>query len=38
VDFKNMPSWAKTAMDHNGMFKEFKVNRGTQMPRADEGH
>jgi hypothetical protein len=36
VDFRNMPAWAKTAIDHNGKFKEFKVNRGFAMPMASD--
>jgi hypothetical protein len=33
----NTPRGAKTAATYEGMFKELKVNRGFQMPRADEG-
>jgi hypothetical protein len=36
VDFKNAPSWVKTSSDHNGLFKEFKVNRGFAMPMASD--
>lgn len=29
IDFKNMPSWVKTAVDDNGKFKNLKVSRST---------
>lgn len=38
VDFKNMPSWVKTAVDDNGKFKNLKISRSTpQSGRAGSG-
>ena len=38
VDFKNMPSWVKSAVDSNGKFKELRVTRSTpQAGKASSG-
>jgi murein DD-endopeptidase MepM/ murein hydrolase activator NlpD len=38
IDFKNMPSWVKTAVDDNGKFKDLRVTRSTpQNGKAGSG-
>jgi hypothetical protein len=38
IDFKNMTSWVRTAIEDNGKFKNLKVSRSTpQNGRAGSG-